>query len=161
MLAAPSHGKRAIQVPILKPSRLFSPFARAHERTSIKIPSTESRFVAGPLNVLFAAGVYVCTFQPGNVLFAAGVYVSTFQPGNVLFAAGVYVCTFQPGNVLFAAGVYVCTFQPGNFAGCGREGVEEVGTPPVGGNWCIGYSANCCFNSCAEQTHRLCPRSNC
>ena len=28
--------------------------------------STESRFVTGPSNTLFA-GVYVCTFQPGNV----------------------------------------------------------------------------------------------
>ena len=53
-------------MPNLKPLRPFSPFASARERISIKTHSTESRFVTGPSNVLFA-GAYVSTFQPGNV----------------------------------------------------------------------------------------------
>ena len=32
---------------------------------SIKMHSTDGRFVTGPSDILFA-GVYVCTFQPGN-----------------------------------------------------------------------------------------------
>ena len=35
------------------------------ETASIKMHSTESRFVIGSSNILFG-GVYVCNFQPGN-----------------------------------------------------------------------------------------------
>ena len=65
LLAAPSLGKRPTEVPNLKSLRLFSIFARAHERTSIKIHSTESRVVKEPSNIIFS-GVYMSTSQPGN-----------------------------------------------------------------------------------------------
>ena len=69
MLAAPSLKKQPIQVPNLKPLRLFSLFARARERTFTKTHiffkfdvllyvhrncwlSVESRFVIGPSNIV-------------------------------------------------------------------------------------------------------------
>ena len=48
--------------------RPFFPFARAHQKISIKMHSIESRFPVGPSNILFAAGVHVCTFQLGNFI---------------------------------------------------------------------------------------------
>ena len=65
MLAASSLGKRPIKVLNLKSLRLFSPFASARERTSIKMHNIEGRFVIGSSNILFAC-VYVCTFQARN-----------------------------------------------------------------------------------------------
>ena len=64
MLAALSVEKWPIEVPNLKFFWLFHPFAWTFERNSIQMHSTESGFVMGPSNTLFA-GVYVCTFQPG------------------------------------------------------------------------------------------------
>ena len=43
----------------------FSPLEGARERTSVKMHNTESRFLIGLSDILFA-GVYVCTFQPGH-----------------------------------------------------------------------------------------------
>ena len=63
--AMPSVGKWPIKAPNLKPLRLFAPFPWARQRISIKMHSTESRFVTGPSNILFA-GIYVCNFQPRN-----------------------------------------------------------------------------------------------
>ena len=60
-----SLSKRPIKVPNLKSLRPLFPFARGSERISIKTRSTESRFLTGPSNILFAS-VYVCTFQPEN-----------------------------------------------------------------------------------------------
>ena len=65
MLAALSLGKWPTQVPILKPLKLFYPFAWAPKRTFIKIHSIDSGFVTGPSNIL-SAGAYVCIFEPGN-----------------------------------------------------------------------------------------------
>ena len=65
MLPAPSLGKRSIKVPNVKLIRPYLPFARARDRTSIKMRGTESRFVTGPSNTLFAGG-YVIIFQPGT-----------------------------------------------------------------------------------------------
>ena len=63
VLAALSLGKRPIEVPNLKSLQLFPIFAGAHERTSVKIYSTEIRAVIEPSNILFS-GVYMSTFQP-------------------------------------------------------------------------------------------------
>ena len=46
--------------------KLFCPLCMSPWKDSIKLHTTESRFVTGPSNILFA-GVFVCTFQPGNV----------------------------------------------------------------------------------------------
>ena len=68
MLAAtPSLGKRGIKMPNVYIIKAFSPF---HDHVNgflpkINIHRTESRFVIGPSNTLFA-GVYVSTFQPGH-----------------------------------------------------------------------------------------------
>ena len=42
-------------------------FIRAHEKISVKMHSTESGFVIGQSDTLFA-GVYVSTFQPRNFM---------------------------------------------------------------------------------------------
>ena len=59
------HWKWPIKVPNLKSSRTLFPFTWAREKISVKLHSTESGFVIGPSNTLFA-GVYVSTFQPRN-----------------------------------------------------------------------------------------------
>ena len=73
-LAAPSLWKRPTNVPNLKPLRLFFLlFFLAPLRMSVwedfflksKMPSTESRLVIAPSNIVFG-GVYVWTFQPGR-----------------------------------------------------------------------------------------------
>ena len=43
------------------------PFTGACEKISVKMHSTESGFVIGPSDTLFA-GVYVSTFQPRNFM---------------------------------------------------------------------------------------------
>ena len=65
MLAAPSLRKRPFKVPNLKLLVAVFPIHLIRERISIKMHSTESGFVKGPSNILFAS-LYVCTFQPGN-----------------------------------------------------------------------------------------------
>ena len=70
--AAPSLGKRPIKEPNLKSLSFFPPFARAREKSSIKMHSTDSIFVTGPWNIL-SAGMYVCTFFSPDILQAAAV----------------------------------------------------------------------------------------
>ena len=68
MLATPSLWKLAIKMPDLKSLSPFSFFTIACERISLKMHRTESRFVVGPSNTLFA-GMCVYTFQPGNFTY--------------------------------------------------------------------------------------------
>ena len=65
LVASSLLGKRPIEIARPETIKAFHPFARARERTCIKMHSTESRLVTGPLSILFA-GVYVSIFQPGN-----------------------------------------------------------------------------------------------
>ena len=57
--------KLSTKVPNLKQLRPCSPFGCARGKICIKLHSTESRFVTGPSNSLFA-GMYKRIFQPGN-----------------------------------------------------------------------------------------------
>ena len=88
MLAAPSLWKLPMKVPNVKPLRLFvvAPFPWAREKISIKMDSTESRFVIGRPNILFGV-VYMCTFQPGNFTGCGSEGVNTwtlFLPPYIL-----------------------------------------------------------------------------
>jgi len=65
VLATLSLKKWPIEVPNFKWLQLFTLFNWAHERTSRKMHSIESRFVRGPSNMLFA-GMSLSTLQPGN-----------------------------------------------------------------------------------------------
>ena len=65
VLSALSLWKRPVNAPDLKSLWPFAPFAWTRERVSIKIRCTDSRFVIGLSNILFA-GVYMCTFPPRN-----------------------------------------------------------------------------------------------
>ena len=58
------------------------PFTGAREKISVKMHSTESGFVIGPSDTLFA-GVYVSTFQPRNFTGwgSEGVNVKIYQIG--------------------------------------------------------------------------------
>ena len=65
MLAVSSLWKWPMKVPNLKSLSPFFPLHMSMWKDYIKMHSTESRFVIGPSNILFA-GVYMCTFQPIN-----------------------------------------------------------------------------------------------
>ena len=66
MLAVSSLGKCLITVPTLTLLTLSHPSHEYVKGLIYKMRSTESRFVIGSSNTLFA-GVYVCIFQPGNL----------------------------------------------------------------------------------------------
>jgi len=63
--------------------------------------STESRFVVGPSNILFA-GVYGCTFQPG-ILQAVAVMGLNYQAAIIL--------SLRNGIKLLKAGFNTPTFE--------------------------------------------------
>ena len=71
VLAAPSLEKRPIEAPDLKSLSHLPLFAWTRKRISTKMHSTESRFVIGPSNILFA-GVYVCTFYEARKIYKLG-----------------------------------------------------------------------------------------
>ena len=84
--------------------KAFPPFVWARESTSIKMHSTEGRFVTGPSNTL-SAGVYVDAFQPGNCTGCGSEGVNDWLEGKTFTFTQEYIYIFIYFIHVHSAGV--------------------------------------------------------
>ena len=108
MLATPSLGNRPIQVPNLKSLQPFFPCAWTCKLISIKMHSTESRFVIWPSYILFA-----------GILFSP----ESLQAGTVKGLNNCCACSMNPVGVLISLGLL---FQPQFLAFYDDDGGDPV-----------------------------------